>query len=141
MIKYNLKCSKNHTFESWFSDSKEFEKLSRKNLIECIHCKCKKVKKSIMSPQIKNSKPSDLKVDKEMLKEFKEIKNELKKLRSYVEKNFEYVGDKFPSKVRDIHYGKKVNKNIYGVTTTDEQKELAEEGIEITSIPWVKKEN
>ena len=42
MIKYNLKCSKNHTFESWFSDSKEFEKLSRKNLIECIHCKCKK---------------------------------------------------------------------------------------------------
>ena len=33
-----------------------------------------------MSPQIKNSKPSDLKIDKEMLKEFKEIKNELKKI-------------------------------------------------------------
>ena len=47
----------------------------------------------------------------------------------------------FRLKLRDIHYGKKVNKNIYGVTTTDEQKELAEEGIEITSIPWVKKEN
>ena len=26
MIKYNLKCVNKHEFESWFSDSKEFEK-------------------------------------------------------------------------------------------------------------------
>ena len=25
MIKYNLKCKNRHEFESWFSDSKEFE--------------------------------------------------------------------------------------------------------------------
>ena len=31
MIKYNLKCHNNHEFESWFSDSKEFEKLKKKN--------------------------------------------------------------------------------------------------------------
>ena len=62
-------------------------------------------------------------------------------MRKYVEKNFEFVGDKFPSKARDIYYDKKNNKNIYGVTTTDEEKELAEEGIEITSIPWIEKEN
>ena len=32
MIKYNLKCKNKHEFESWFSDSKEFEKLkSKKN--------------------------------------------------------------------------------------------------------------
>ena len=28
MIKYNLKCKNKHEFESWFSDSKEFEKLN-----------------------------------------------------------------------------------------------------------------
>ena len=27
MIKYILKCENKHEFESWFSDSKEFEKL------------------------------------------------------------------------------------------------------------------
>ena len=30
MIKYNLKCGNKHEFESWFSDSKEFEKLNKK---------------------------------------------------------------------------------------------------------------
>ena len=29
MIKYNLKCSNNHEFESWFADSNEFEKLKK----------------------------------------------------------------------------------------------------------------
>ena len=51
MIKYNLKCKNKHEFESWFSDSKEFEKLKSKNMIECIFCKTKSVKKSIMSPK------------------------------------------------------------------------------------------
>ena len=30
MIKYNLKCHNNHEFESWFSNSEEFEKLKKK---------------------------------------------------------------------------------------------------------------
>ena len=30
MIKYLLRCNNRHEFESWFSDSKEFEKLKKK---------------------------------------------------------------------------------------------------------------
>ena len=56
MIKYNLKCHNNHEFESWFSNSHEFEKLNKKNLLECIHCSSKKIGKSIMSPMISNLK-------------------------------------------------------------------------------------
>ena len=52
MIKYNLKCEKNHEFESWFSDSKEFDKLNKQKLLECIYCSSKKITKSIMSPMI-----------------------------------------------------------------------------------------
>ena len=33
MIKYNLKCQNNHEFESWFSNSEEFDKLNKKNLL------------------------------------------------------------------------------------------------------------
>ena len=54
MIKYNLKCKNKHEFESWFSDSKEFEKLRSKNMIECVFCQTKSVMKSIMSPRIVN---------------------------------------------------------------------------------------
>ena len=52
MIKYNLKCNEDHEFESWFSNSEEFDKLNKKKLLECIYCSSKKINKSIMSPMI-----------------------------------------------------------------------------------------
>ena len=56
MIKYNLKCHNDHEFESWFSDSKEFENLNSKNLLECIFCSSKKINKSIMATSISKLK-------------------------------------------------------------------------------------
>ena len=43
MIKYNLKCHKDHEFESWFSNSKEFDNLKKKKLLEYIFCPSKKI--------------------------------------------------------------------------------------------------
>ena len=59
MIKYILKCKNKHEFESWFSSSKEYEKLKKKNLIECILCKSSRVEKSIMSPNLARKKNKD----------------------------------------------------------------------------------
>ena len=59
MIKYNLKCNNNHEFESWFADSKEFEKLNKKKLLECIFCNSRVISKSIMAPMISFSKDKD----------------------------------------------------------------------------------
>ena len=132
MIKYNLKCKNKHEFESWFSDSKEFEKLVKKKMIECVFCKTKSVKKSIMSPSISNSNESTF-----SNKEIKKIKKDLVKLRKFIEKNFDYVGDNFPREVRKIYYDKNKKKNIYGTATLDETNELKEEGINLTTIPWV----
>ena len=42
MIKYNIKCENEHEFESWFSDSAEFDKLKKKGLLDCIYCSSKK---------------------------------------------------------------------------------------------------
>ena len=129
MIKYLLKCNEKHEFESWFSDSKEFEKLKKKNLISCIFCQSKKVDKSIMSPSI-ISKESIIE-KKFNYQEFNKIKKDLVKIKKYVEKNFEFVGDKFPREVREIYYDNKKNKNIYGSATLEERLELEEEGIEL----------
>ena len=71
----------------------------------------------------------------------KDEKNKLLKLRNYVEKNFEFVGDNFSKKVREVYYDKKNNKSIYGTTTPKEREELAEEGIDLLSIPWISKDN
>jgi len=140
MIKYLLKCSNKHEFESWFSESKEYEKLKKRNLIECIFCKSKKVEKSIMSPNIGGkNKIAEKKADS---KEFIKIKKDLIKIRKFVEKNFEFVGDNFSREAREIYYDNKKNKNIYGTATLEERLELEEEGINLESIPWIdNKEN
>jgi len=140
MIKYNLKCKNKHEFESWFSDSKEFEKLKSKKMIECTLCGTKVIEKSIMSPNVlsKEEKENRIKSSKNLRK----IKEDLLKMRDFVEKNFEYVGNDFPREVRNIYYDKRKNKNIYGKVTEEETEELKEEGIELTAIPWIdKREN
>ena len=140
MIKYNLVCDNEHEFESWFSDSLEFEKLKNKKLLECIYCSSKRIEKSIMSPMISNSNNLELpnnKFEREFLKE----KKRLKQIRKYIEKNYEYVGKNFSKKVREIYYDNKSKKTIYGTTTPKEREELAEEGIDLLSIPWIGKDN
>tara|TARA_A100001015_G_C14921366_1_gene684458 strand:- start:661 stop:1083 length:423 start_codon:yes stop_codon:yes gene_type:complete len=140
MIKYNLKCCNNHEFESWFSSSEEFDKLRKKDLLDCIYCSSKKINKSIMSPMISNAKNKAEEIDI-LNKNFDSKKNELLKLKHYIEKNFEYVGKDFSKRVREIYYDKKNEKGIYGTTTYKEREELAEEGIDLLSIPWVNKDN
>jgi len=137
MIKYNLQCKNKHEFESWFSNSKEFEKLRSKKMIECIYCKSKEVEKSIMSPLVLNKEEKTKK--EKSFNEFKKIQKELVKIRKFVEKNFENVGKDFPREVRNVYYDNRKNKNIYGEATLEETEELKEEGIEIASIPWVDK--
>ena len=139
MIKYILKCSNEHEFESWFSSSKEFDKLKKKNLVECIFCSSIEVEKSIMSPQVLNKKQKNPKDTLDQAKYIK-IKNHLLKIRDYVEKNFKFVGDKFSKEVRSIYYDSKKSEQIYGSVTQEERKELEEEGIELTSIPWIEKD-
>jgi hypothetical protein len=143
MIKYNLECSCGETFESWFQNSSEYEKLLKKNLINCYVCgSSKTVQKSIMAPSVATSKTSAIQKDSEQKKEFfKNLKSKIRELNDYVAKNAEYVGDKFVSEVRSIHYDKKQKRNIYGNATLEETKELQEEGIDVATIPWVPKEN
>jgi len=140
MIKYNLMCHNNHEFESWFSDSNEFDNLNKKKLLDCIYCSSKKINKSIMSPMVSGTRKEKDKINnlnENLLNE----KNKLFQIRKYIENNFEYVGKNFSKKVREIYYDKKSKKTIYGTTTSEERKELVEEGIELLEVPWIDKDN
>jgi len=135
MIKYDLKCKCGKTFESWFSSSNEYEQLKKKKYISCIYCDSPSVEKTIMAPNLssKSNKTSkDLKIRNN-------VKKQLVEFRKYIEKNCKNVGDKFPQEARSIHYDKKSSKSIYGKATKEETNELLEEGIDVTTIPWVDK--
>ena len=68
-------------------------------------------------------------------------KTKLLFLRKYIESNFDFVGKDLTKKVREFYYDKKRKKGIYGTATPEEREELAEEGIDLVSIPWVNKDN
>ena len=56
-------------------------------------------------------------------------------LQKKIQTEFTNVGDKFADEARKIHKGESDQQNIYGTCTADEQRELAEDGIDILPVP------
>ena len=159
MILYRLRCSKGHEFESWFKDSKTYERQEKKSLVGCAVCGDSKVARAIMAPRIgKKGKAAEVEApvpapapaphrpqQQQMAalarKMPKELREALLKVRAEVEKNCEHVGDKFADEARKIHYGESDKRGIYGETTDEEAEALAEEGIEFGRLPWIPRGN
>ncbi len=139
MIKYLLNCKKcKLEFESWFASSKEFDKLKKLKLLNCQKCNSTKVEKSLMKPSLANS---NFKIDIHKNNTSKILKKKIKEYQKFIKKNFEYVGENFTYEARSIHYNKN-KKNIYGKATIQDVKQLNEEGIETSTLPWIEdKEN
>ena len=142
MIKYNLTCKCNCTFDSWFASSEEFGRLMKKKLITCIECNSNNVNKSIMAPNVSSSK----KINNINYKFQKNIKKKIIEYQKFIKKNCKYVGDNFAQEARNIYYNEKETKDneketkgIYGRVTAEEIDELNEEGIETITIPWYDK--
>ena len=142
MIKYKLICKNcDLKFDSWFASSSEYERLKKKKLLNCHKCNSLKVEKTIMAPQLINSKSkTDKKID---LEKYNKVKKTIKNYQKFIKDNFKYVGDNFAYEARSIHYnGKKKSKGIYGSASKEDLKELKEEGIDAQMIPWIdEKEN
>ena len=137
MIKYNLFCKNcSENFDSWFANSKEYEKLKKSKYLNCPICNSNKIEKSLMAPSIINNKIEKNKLN---TKKHIEIKNKLKEYKKFIKNNFDYVGENFVYEARSVHYNnKKRKKGIYGKASMDDIKELSEEGIETETIPWPK---
>ena len=133
MIKYSLKCDKDHSFEAWFSDSLNFEKQNKKKLISCPSCSSIEITKNIMAPNISSKKKNSNKINQKKDK----VEMVLNKVRKHVENNFDYVGDKFADEARSMHYGEKEEREIYGETTIEDAVELIEEGVNVQPMPGV----
>ena len=138
MIKYRLICKNcNNAFDSWFSSSKEYEKLKKLKHLNCHKCNSLKVEKTLMAPSIVSTKDKIISISKD--NKFSKIKNKIKEYQKFVKKNFDYVGDNFVNEARTIHYNKdSKKKGIYGKANFEEISELREEGIETEVIPWFK---
>ncbi len=137
MIKYKLLCkSCDLKFDSWFATSKEYDRLKKQKLLSCHNCNSIKVEKTIMAPQLINTKSkSDGKIN---LEKYNKVKKTIIGYQKFIKENFKYVGDNFAYEARSIHYNrKKKSKGIYGSASKEDLKELKDEGIDAQMIPWI----
>ena len=139
MIKYRLKCTRcQKTFDSWFSSSREYEKLKIKKFLNCHFCNSKNIVKTLMAPNIISKK----KQNRNTIKKDNIVKQKILEFQKFIEKNFENVGDDFVYKARSLHYdNSKYKKGIYGNASEKQIKELKDEGIETHIFPWIENKN
>ena len=156
MIRYALRCERDHEFESWFQSSSGYDQQVKRKLVTCPACGSAKVEKAIMAPRLaRTDKPRELlpapmpvpassptppvpepKAPVAMISpQEQEFRQKLKALRDHLVQNAEHVGPRFPEEARKMHYGEIEHRSIYGEATSDQAKELHEEGIEFHPLP------
>ena len=136
MIRYDLVCENEHFFESWFKDSKSYQKQLEANEIACPKCNNSNISKSLMAPGIPkktNTKNGNVIANSSS----SSISNAIRKIRDEIKKNSDYVGDQFPEEARKIHYNEAEMRSIYGKASKKEITELVDEGIDIIQIPEI----
>jgi hypothetical protein len=133
MIRYALLCEHEHDFEGWFGASADFDDQQARGLIECPVCGSKAVRKAIMAPAVSGTKKKgqDIALGQSQAM----MMEAMGRIRRHVEENFDDVGDTFAKEARAIHEGRSEERGIYGQATSQEVRELVEDGVPVAPLP------
>jgi len=104
MIRFALRCAKEHAFESWFASNAAYEALREKGHVGCPVCGDTSVEKALMAPAVSQATVPAVR-DRKPMPPNPEIAAKLEALRRHVEANSDYVGMKFASEARAMHLG------------------------------------
>ncbi len=129
MIRYTLKCTADHGFDSWFQSAAAYESLALAGHVACPVCGVTSVEKALMAPRVATSEAlSTPQNDREKA---------LADLRRKVEENSEYVGVNFVAEARKMHEGTVPERSIYGEAKPEEAIKLLEEGVPVAPLPFM----
>ena len=134
MYAVDIICSNGHRFESWFQNRKSFEEQRDDQLISCPYCGETSVSQALTPVRIgKHRERTDASVRSKESKQATPATTA--KLLEAIEKNFEDVGSNFADEAIKIHFGESEKRNIRGIATPEEERELASEGIPVFKLP------
>lgn len=131
MISFNIRCGNDHVFEAWFNSGAAYEEQAAAGEVACPVCGDTHVGKAPMAPRINSGKSRQPMTNVSPAA----VRQALAALHQHIEKNSDDVGDRFAEEARRIHYGETEKRNIRGVATDDEARELVEENIEFCRLP------
>ena len=161
MIKYRLKCGTGHEFEAWFASSAAYEMQEAGSQLACPHCTNTDIERAIMAPRIARvrtsrehttaeqqiphrTNPGDAKSGAVALRQGQNqdsadglhtLLRTVHTLREKILEKSENVGPRFAEEARKIHHEEAPDRAIHGVATSEEVRELADEGIDVMPIP------
>lgn len=158
MIRYALKCSKGHQFESWFQNAEAYDKLRASGMVVCETCGCTSIEKALMAPQVRPARsaadPAPVAQAPEpqqptaqeceapasgpmsLSEPNSDIERAINSLRKKIEETSDYVGTNFAEEARAIHLGDAPERSIYGEANADDAKSLLDEGIPVAPLPF-----
>lgn len=139
MIVFDLACDSAHTFEGWFGSSDDFASQQARGLVTCPVCGSPAVGKAPMAPAVaaKGNRAVELPrglANKPMPVEVVEAFKALAAAQTKALATSEWVGDRFASEVRSMHYGDAEEKQVHGRATRDDAQALREEGIAVAPL-------
>lgn len=127
MIKYDLICKNEHTFEAWFDNYDSSNDQLAEHAVECPVCGDTWVSRAIVAPNISKKGYNSRSVSAQ-------AREEKKAAMDWIARNCDDVGDKFADEVRAMHYGDAEERNIQGTASHEDAKELQDEGIDIINL-------
>ncbi|OUJ05069.1 DUF1178 family protein [Acetobacter malorum] len=152
MICYRLRCAAGHEFEGWYRDSATFAQLQAGGFLSCPECGHADVQQALMAPAITKNR-SDAPVSGPISESPVASAPErvasaglpdqmvaaFQKIRQAVESRCENVGDRFAEEALRMHHKEAPERGIYGQASEEDRAMLAEEGVDVLSIPWVRR--
>jgi hypothetical protein len=137
MIRYDLKCDRDHDFDGWFASADRFDQQAKSGLVTCPLCGSDKVEKRIMAPAVRPARKAG---EKPKLKDPRsDLEAAMAEMRRQVEANSDYVGMNFAAEARAMHEGTIDERSIYGEAKPEEARALIEDGIPVAPLPFVPK--
>lgn len=137
MIVFDLMCSKEHHFETWFPNSTAYEAQKVAGNIACPFCDDRQIAKAPMAPHVARAAAKPQAHEDKANASATEVSRVVRALSRHVQDTCDYVARDFPEEARRIHYGEAEKRGIYGEASEKEAADLKNEGIDVHRIPWV----
>jgi hypothetical protein len=127
MIRYDLTCDNDHSFDGWFASAAAFDAMLADGKVACVICNSARVTKALMAPAVTPGLTAPRNTAEQALAA----------MRKRIEAESEYVGLNFATEARAIHAGEAPERAIYGEARFEEAKALIEDGVPVAPLPFV----
>ncbi len=132
----DLRCAQQHAFEGWFGSEDDFQGQLARGLLECPLCGERQVEKQLSAPRLNLGAARSEATESAVTPAGPAQRQQawLAMVREVMART-EDVGPRFAEEARKIHYGESEERGIRGQASPEQRRELADEGIEVMSLP------